>query len=58
MTRLFANPFIVAVHAALLHRLPNRFRRERRGGNRTLAHSSRKSPKAARFAARQVPIAK
>src|SRR6266508_326572 len=43
MTRLFANPFIMAVHAALLHRMPMRSSRERRGGNRTLARSSRKS---------------
>src|SRR6266545_3353846 len=43
MTRLFANPFIMAVHAALLHRMPMHSSRERRAGNRTLARSSRKS---------------
>jgi len=40
MIRLFANPFVAAVAAAMLHQNLSRSPRERHGGNRVLARQA------------------
>jgi hypothetical protein len=40
MIRLFANPFVAAVSAAMLHQNLLRSSREQRGGNRVLARQA------------------
>jgi len=40
MIRLFANPFVAADPAAMLHQNPLRSPRERHGGNRVLARQA------------------